>query len=71
MRTVFWDYDSHSTKMIDQRLLPWEFVIADFTDYQEVARAIKEMVVRGAPTIGRRRRLAWPWRRGSLLPPTG
>jgi methylthioribose-1-phosphate isomerase len=52
MRTVFWDYDSSSTKMIDQRLLPWEFVVADFTDYQEVARAIKEMVVRGAPAIG-------------------
>ncbi len=52
MRTVFWDYDSDSTKMIDQRQLPWEFEIAEFTDYKEVARAIKEMYVRGAPAIG-------------------
>ena len=43
MRTVFWDYDSDSTKMIDQRQLPWEFVIAEFTDFQEVARSINEM----------------------------
>ena len=52
MRTVFWDYDNHSVKMIDQRQLPWQFIIADFTDYHEVARAITEMYVRGAPAIG-------------------
>ncbi|MCI0395126.1 MAG: S-methyl-5-thioribose-1-phosphate isomerase [Chloroflexi bacterium] len=52
MRTVFWDYDNHTVKMIDQRLLPFELVIAEFDDYQEVARAIREMVVRGAPAIG-------------------
>lgn len=52
MRTVFWEYDNSSTKMIDQRQLPWEFVVAEFTDYKEVARAITEMVVRGAPAIG-------------------
>ncbi|MCA9897042.1 MAG: S-methyl-5-thioribose-1-phosphate isomerase [Ardenticatenaceae bacterium] len=52
MRTVFWDYETHSTKMIDQRQLPWELVIAEFTDYKEVSRAIKEMYVRGAPAIG-------------------
>jgi methylthioribose-1-phosphate isomerase len=38
--------------MIDQRLLPLEFVIAEFDDYREVARAIKEMYIRGAPAIG-------------------
>ena len=52
MRTVYWDYDNHSVKMIDQRQLPWQFIIADFTDYHEVARAITEMYVRGAPAIG-------------------
>ncbi|MCB8945134.1 MAG: S-methyl-5-thioribose-1-phosphate isomerase [Ardenticatenaceae bacterium] len=52
MRTVFWDYDNNSIKMIDQRQLPWEFVVAEFTDYHEVARAITEMYVRGAPAIG-------------------
>jgi methylthioribose-1-phosphate isomerase len=38
--------------MIDQRLLPGTFQIAEFTDYHEVARAIKEMYIRGAPAIG-------------------
>jgi methylthioribose-1-phosphate isomerase len=52
MRTVFWDYDQHLVKMIDQRKLPFEFIVADFDDYHEVARAIREMYVRGAPAIG-------------------
>jgi methylthioribose-1-phosphate isomerase len=52
MRTVFWDYDNDSVKMIDQRQLPFTFEVAEFTDYREVARAITEMVVRGAPAIG-------------------
>lgn len=52
MRTVFWDYDNQTVKMIDQRKLPFEFVVAEFDDYQEVARAITEMYVRGAPAIG-------------------
>jgi methylthioribose-1-phosphate isomerase len=38
--------------MIDQRLLPGEFKIAVFDDYRDVAQAIKDMVVRGAPAIG-------------------
>jgi methylthioribose-1-phosphate isomerase len=38
--------------MIDQRLLPAEFVIATFDTVAEVARSIKEMYVRGAPAIG-------------------
>lgn len=52
MRTVYWDYDENSVKMIDQRQLPWNFEIATFTDYREVGRAITEMYVRGAPAIG-------------------
>jgi methylthioribose-1-phosphate isomerase len=50
MRTVEWD--NGVVKMIDQRLLPGTFEIAEFTDYREVARAIKEMYIRGAPAIG-------------------
>lgn len=38
--------------MIDQRLLPTEEVYPVFSTYEEVAWAIKEMVVRGAPAIG-------------------
>lgn len=52
MRTVFWDYDTSSVKMIDQRRLPFEFEVVEFDDYHEVARAIQEMYVRGAPAIG-------------------
>ncbi len=50
MRTVEWD--NGVVKMIDQRLLPGTFEIAEFTDYRGVARAIKEMYIRGAPAIG-------------------
>ncbi|MBI3959935.1 MAG: S-methyl-5-thioribose-1-phosphate isomerase [Chloroflexi bacterium] len=50
MRTVFWE-DS-KVKMIDQRLLPGEFVIAEFETVAGVARSITEMYVRGAPAIG-------------------
>ncbi len=52
MRTVFWDYDRNTVKMIDQRQLPWVYEVAEFDDYHEVARAIFEMYVRGAPAIG-------------------
>lgn len=50
MRTIEWD--DGVVKMIDQRKLPREFVIVQLTDYREVAWAIREMVVRGAPAIG-------------------
>ncbi len=52
MRTVFWDYDHDTVNMIDQRQLPWHFEVVAFDDYNEVARAIREMYVRGAPAIG-------------------
>lgn len=50
MRTVFWE--DNQLKMIDQRILPGRFEIVSFRDHISVARAIKEMVVRGAPAIG-------------------
>jgi methylthioribose-1-phosphate isomerase len=50
MRTIEWD--DGVVKMIDQRKLPREYVIVQFTDYREVARAITEMTIRGAPAIG-------------------
>jgi methylthioribose-1-phosphate isomerase len=52
MRTVFWDYDRNTVKLIDQRKLPFEFIIAEFDAYSQVAAAIREMYVRGAPAIG-------------------
>jgi len=50
MRTVFWE--DNQLKMIDQRILPGRFEIVAYRDHISVARAIKEMVVRGAPAIG-------------------
>jgi methylthioribose-1-phosphate isomerase len=38
--------------MIDQTRLPREQVFVTCTDYQQVAQAIKDMIIRGAPAIG-------------------
>jgi len=50
MRTVFWE--DNQLKMIDQRILPGRFEVVSFRDHASVARAIRDMVVRGAPAIG-------------------
>jgi methylthioribose-1-phosphate isomerase len=39
-------------KMLDQRLLPEEVIYRDFIQCGEVANAIQQMVIRGAPAIG-------------------
>lgn len=49
-RTIEWD--NGVVRMIDQRKLPNEYEIAEFTDHEGVARAIQEMYIRGAPAIG-------------------
>jgi methylthioribose-1-phosphate isomerase len=38
--------------MLDQRRLPAEEIHYTYTDYRDVAKAIREMVIRGAPAIG-------------------
>jgi len=38
--------------ILDQRRLPAEEISYTYTDYREVAKAIREMVIRGAPAIG-------------------
>jgi len=50
IKTLEWT--DEGVVMIDQRLLPTEEVYPIFKTYEEVAYAIKEMVVRGAPAIG-------------------
>lgn len=50
MRTVFWE--NNQLKMIDQRILPGRFEVVSYSDHQSVAKAITDMVVRGAPAIG-------------------
>jgi methylthioribose-1-phosphate isomerase len=49
-RTIWWE--DNQVKMIDQRILPLHYEILGFADYRDVAAAITEMVVRGAPAIG-------------------
>jgi methylthioribose-1-phosphate isomerase len=39
-------------RLLDQTLLPAEEVYLEITDYKEIASAIKELKVRGAPAIG-------------------
>jgi methylthioribose-1-phosphate isomerase len=38
--------------LLDQRRLPGEVVYHTYADYRDVAKAIKDMVIRGAPAIG-------------------
>ena len=52
MRPIWVDKESGVVKIIDQRRLPHEFVVADLRCVDDVIRAIKEMCVRGAPLIG-------------------
>ena len=50
MRTVYWEQGK--VIVIDQRKLPKTLEYAKCGDYREVAAAIKDMLVRGAPAIG-------------------
>ena len=50
IKTVEWTKEG--VRMIDQRLLPTEEKYLTLRSYEEVAEAIKKMVVRGAPAIG-------------------
>jgi methylthioribose-1-phosphate isomerase len=50
MRTIYWE--DNRLKMIDQRLLPNALEVVAYRTHTEVAHAIKDMVIRGAPAIG-------------------
>ena len=50
LRTVEWK--DNSVVMIDQTKLPNELVFVRYNDYNDVANAIRTLVVRGAPAIG-------------------
>jgi S-methyl-5-thioribose-1-phosphate isomerase len=51
-RTVTFDTRARSVQLIEQRLLPHEFKIISTRNFRETARAIRDMVVRGAGAIG-------------------
>lgn len=50
LRTVEWI--NGRVRMIDQTMIPYKFAYVTFKDYRQVAKAIRDMVVRGAPAIG-------------------
>jgi methylthioribose-1-phosphate isomerase len=51
-RTIWLAPDQHAVEIIDQRFLPHEFRVATLRRVEDVAVAIKDMWVRGAPLIG-------------------
>ena len=48
----FEDKKKGIVSMIDQRLLPWKFEIFRSRSWRDTVLAIKEMIIRGAPSIG-------------------
>jgi methylthioribose-1-phosphate isomerase len=50
LKTVEWK--NNKLVLIDQTKLPNELVFVEFSDYNQVANAIRNLVVRGAPAIG-------------------
>ncbi len=50
-RSIAW-LDEGIVRMLDQRILPHETIYNDYKTHTEVAAAIKDMVIRGAPAIG-------------------
>lgn len=50
-RSIEW-LDEGIVRLLDQRKLPHETVYNDYTTPAEVAQAVRDMVIRGAPAIG-------------------
>ncbi|HYK90626.1 MAG TPA: S-methyl-5-thioribose-1-phosphate isomerase [Acidobacteriota bacterium] len=50
IKTIEWTQSG--VVMLDQRLLPTKEIYNTYTDYRDVAEAIRSMVIRGAPAIG-------------------
>lgn len=51
-RPIWLNADNDSVNVIDQRFLPHKLTLMELHNVEDVIRAIKEMVVRGAPLIG-------------------
>jgi len=50
LRAVWFEDDR--VRLIDQRVIPQRLAIVDLTDHEQVAGSIRNMTVRGAPSIG-------------------
>ncbi|MCC2113206.1 MAG: S-methyl-5-thioribose-1-phosphate isomerase, partial [Hyphomicrobiales bacterium] len=51
-RTIWLAEDGHTVEIIDQTKFPHRFEIERLETVGDAARAIKDMLVRGAPLIG-------------------
>ncbi len=51
-RTVWNNVELNKVYMIDQTLLPFKFEIIELNSFEDTAKAIKDMIVRGAGAIG-------------------
>ena len=51
-RTIWFDEQNQTVKIIDQTKLPHQFIIKDLKKVNDAINAIKIMKVRGAPLIG-------------------
>jgi len=52
IQPIKWDAQSKTLTLLDQTLLPTEESYREYTDPAEIAFAIRDLVVRGAPAIG-------------------
>jgi methylthioribose-1-phosphate isomerase len=52
MRTLEWQVERGALRLIDQKMLPGELRFVEVTSAEDVAQAIRDMTVRGAPAIG-------------------
>ncbi|MEM3089024.1 MAG: S-methyl-5-thioribose-1-phosphate isomerase [Candidatus Nitrosotenuis sp.] len=50
LKTIEWK--NNKVVMIDQTKLPNELVFVEYSDFKDVANAIKTLIIRGAPAIG-------------------
>ena len=61
-RSLWWNHQDDVLEIIDQRSLPYEFIIQQVGTLQGFADAIVEMRVRGAPLIGATAAYGMRWR---------
>ena len=52
VRPIWFNKETCTVQVIDQRFLPHKFIVEDLQSVDDVIRAIKDMYVRGAPLIG-------------------
>ena len=51
-KSIEWIESSGMVRMLDQRILPGRVEYLEYASAEDVALAIKDMVIRGAPAIG-------------------